>query len=96
MKRAKPTPRGRLGYGCKPGETIVATTIHVNGQTFEMLSNVALAREFTNVAKASHGAKIRLRDRSQSVATVIEELIERHRTELEAEAAMVKGGTRGI
>jgi hypothetical protein len=95
MKQAKPSPRGRLGYGCAPGDPVVATTIHINGQTFEMLSNVALSREFANVAKASHGVKVKLRDRGQSVAAVIEELIERHRDELEDEARLVKGGPRG-
>ena len=96
MKKATSSPRGRLGYGCKPGDPVVATTIYVNGETFEMLSNVSLAREFANVAKSSHGIKVKLRDRCQSMATVIEELIERHRDELEAEAKMVKGGPRGM
>ncbi len=93
-KRSKPSPRGRLGYGCAPGEPVVATTIHVNAETFEMLGNVAFVREIANVAKAVHGRKVRHRDRNQSVAAVIEELIERHRAELEAEARTVKGGPR--
>ncbi len=96
MKQAKPSPRGRLGYGCVPGEPVVATTIHVNGETFEILSNVALARELTNVAKSSHGTKVESHDRGQSVATVIEELIYRHRAEFEAEAKLVMGGPRRI
>jgi len=74
---------------------VVAATIHVNAETFEMLSNVAFAREILNVAKAAHGRKVRLRDRNQSIAAVIEELIERHRDELEAEARTVKGGPKG-
>jgi len=83
------------GYGCAPGEPVVAITIHVNAETFEILGNVAFAREIVNVAKASHGRKVLRRDRNQSVAAVIEELIERHRAELEAEARTVKGGPKG-
>ncbi len=93
-KAAKATRKAGLGYGCKPGEPVVATTIHINAETLEMLGNVALARALENVAKASHGRKVRQRDLALSVAAVIEKLIEDHREEFEAEARLVKGGPR--
>ncbi|MFQ5765277.1 MAG: hypothetical protein ACE5GT_10120 [Rhodospirillales bacterium] len=81
-KDAKPATRK------KP---IVATTIRLKRDTFDMLFNVALARQIQRVASASRHAKIRRRDRAQSVAAVIEDLIERHRLALETEAEMIKG-----
>ena len=70
----------------------VTTTIRVSGETFEILSDAALAREITNVARASHGQKIKRRDRNQCIAAVVEELIERHRKELEAEGELIRSG----
>ena len=93
-KVARTARKADLGHGCKAGEPVVAATIHINAKTFDMLVNVALARALNNVAKASHGRKVLKRDLSQSVASVIEELIECHREELEVEAHMVKGGPR--
>ena len=68
----------------------VATTIRVSSEIFEILSDAALAREIANVAKAVHGQKVKRRDRNQCVAAVIEELIERHRDELETEGGTVR------
>lgn len=77
-------PKGR------PGEARVATTIHITTDTLELISDAALAREIANVAKASHGQKVKRRDRDQCVAAVIEELIERHREELEVEGGTIR------
>jgi len=87
-KRAKPTKKAtrrpaRTSSG--PADVRVALTIHVSGETFEILGDAALAREIDNVAKASHGQKVKMRDRNQCIAAVIEELIERRLNELEIE-----------
>ena len=76
----------------QPAKVRVATTIHFSVETFEILGDAALAREIDNVAKASHGQKIKRRDRNQCIATVIEELIERHLNELEIEGELIRGG----
>ncbi len=90
-KQAKPQAPGRAKRGRRLGDVSVAATIHVSGETFEILSNVALAREIANVAKASRGYKVKPRDRDRSVAAVIEGLIEQHRPALEAEGEEIKG-----
>ena len=81
----------RQGKGV-PAEARVAMTIHVSGETFEIHGDAALAREIDNVAKASHGQKVKRRDRNQSIAAVIEELIERRLTELEIEGELIRAG----
>lgn len=83
------------------GQTVakksVATTIHVSRETLELLRDVALARELAHVADASSSVRIRIkaRDRTYSVSSVIEDLIERHRAGLEAEAELLRGRPRG-
>ena len=77
---------------CGPAEARVAMTIHVSGETLEILGDTALAREISNVAKASHGQKVKRENRNQSIAAVIEELIEDHRDELEAESKGIRPG----
>ncbi len=81
------------------GQTVakksVATTIHVSFETLELLRNVALARELAHVAAASSSVRIKPRDRTYSVSSVIEDLIERHRAGLEAEAELLRGRSRG-
>ncbi len=84
---AKPAARPK---GKRPAEAKVATTIHITADTLELISDAALAREITNVAEASHGQKVKMRERNQCVAAVIEELIERHREELETEGGMIR------
>ncbi len=91
-KPARPKARKSAKPKGGRGEARVLTTIHVSRDTFEMLSDAALAREIVNVARASHGQKVKMRDRNQCVAGVIEELIERHRTELEAEGELIRSG----
>ncbi len=49
-----------------------------------------MAREIANVAKASHGIKVKPRDRDRSVAAVIEGLIEHHRPALEVEGEEIR------
>jgi len=73
------------GHGGKPGGDKVAVTVRLSRDTFELLQNVALGHEFSKVAAASRGGRIDPRDRNQSVAAIIEHLIERHRDSLEAE-----------
>lgn len=92
VKQAKPRAPGRVPArrGCWPSEVSIATTIHVSGETLEILSNVALARELASVAKASHGIKVKPRDRDRSVAAVIEGLIEQNRPALAAEGEGMK------
>ena len=88
-KRAKPAKKAaRLPAGAraKPADVRVALTIHVSGEAFEILGDAALAREIDNVAKASHGRKVKMRDRNQCIATVIEELIERRLNERRSRA----------
>jgi len=75
---------GKSGGG-KSGGDKVAVTVRVNRDTFDLLQNVALGHEFAKVATASRGGRVAPRDRSQSVAAVIEHLIERHRDSLEAD-----------
>ena len=91
-KQARPKTRTPARSKGRRGEVRVTTTIRVTGETFEILSDAALAREITNVAKASHGQKVKMRDRNQCVAAVVEELIERHRDELEAEGELIRSG----
>ena len=74
---------GQRGANSAGGK--VAVTVRVSRDTFELLQNVALGHEFSKVAAASRGGRVAPRDRSQSVAAVIEHLIERHRDSLEAE-----------
>ncbi len=92
-KRAKPAKkairRPARARG-RPADVRVALTIHVSGETFEILGDAALAREIDNVAKASHGQKVKMRDRNQCIATVIEKLIERHLNELEIEGDVIR------
>lgn len=88
-KRAKPAKKAaRLPARAraKPADVRVALTIHVSGEAFEILGDAALAREIDNVAKASHGRKVKMRDRNQCIATVIEELIERRLNERRSRA----------
>lgn len=92
-KHARRSARGRTG--CSSGEESVATTVHVSRETLEILRDVALAREMADIAEASRGGRIKRRNRVYSVASVIEDLIERHRVGLEAEAELVRGGPRG-
>ncbi len=91
-KLARPKARAPAKSKGGRGKVRVTTTIRVSGETFEILSDAALAREITNVAKASHGQKVKMRDRNQCVAAVVEELIERHRDELEAEGELIRSG----
>jgi len=79
-------PAGGPGQGgSKSGGDKVAVTVRVSRDTFELLQNIALGHEFSKVATASRGGQVAPRDRTQSVAAVIEHLIERHRDSLEAE-----------
>ena len=79
-------PAGGPGQGgSKSGGDRVAVTVRVSRDTFELLQNIALGHEFSKVATASRGGQVAPRDRTQSVAAVIEHLIERHRDSLEAE-----------
>ncbi len=89
-KPAKKATRRPARARCKPADVRVAMTIHVSGETFEILGDAALTREIDNVAKASHGQKVKMRDRNQCIATVIEELIERHLNELEIEGDVIR------
>ncbi len=90
-KPAKPASRQPVRARSKPAEVRVALTIHVSGEAFDILGDAALAREIDNVAKASHGQKVKWQDRNQSIAAVIEGLIERNLTELEIEGEMIRG-----
>ena len=92
-KYAKRSAPGRTG--CSSGEESVATTVHISRETLEILRDVALAREMADIAEASQGGKIKTRNRVYSVASVIEDLIERHRVDLGAEAELIRGGPRG-
>ena len=85
-KPAKPAKKATR----RPAKVRVALTIHVSGETFEILGDAALAREIDNVAKASHGQKVKMRDRNQCIATVIEELIECRLNELEIEGDVIR------
>jgi hypothetical protein len=89
VERTRHTAHGpdqRGGQGdVKSGGGKVAVTVRINRDTFELLQNVALGHEFSKVAAASRGDRVSHRDRYQSVAAVIERLIERHRDALEAE-----------
>ncbi|MGH6661648.1 MAG: hypothetical protein ACREB6_08910 [Rhodospirillales bacterium] len=79
-------PAGGPGQGgSKSGGDKVAVTVRISRDTFELLQNIALGHEFAKVAAASRGGRVAPRDRTQSVAAVIEHLIERHRDSLEAE-----------
>lgn len=89
-KQTKPQAQGCAKRGRLPSDVSVAATIHVSGETFEILSNVTLARESANVAKAFHVIKVKPRDRDRSVAAVIEGLIEHHRPALEAEGEEIR------
>lgn len=89
-KPAKKAARRPAKARGKPAKVRVATTIHFSGETFEILGDAALAREIDNVAKASHGQKVKMRDRNQCIASVIEELIERHLKELESEGELIR------
>ena len=91
-KPAKKATRRPARARAKPAKVRVALTIHVSGETFEILGDAALAREIDNVAKASHGKKVRRRDRNQCIASVIEELIERRLNELEIEGELIRAG----
>lgn len=71
--------------GATSGGDKVAVTVRINRDTFELLQNVALGHEFSKIATVSRGGRVAPRDRTQSVAAVIEHLIERHRDSLEAE-----------
>ncbi len=71
--------------GAKSGGDKVAVTVRINRDTFDLLQNVALGHEFAKVATASRGGRVAPRDRTQSVAAIIEHLIERHRDSLEAD-----------
>ena len=92
-KPAKKATRRPANARGGPGKARVAMTIHVSGETFEILGDAALAREIDNVAKASHGQKVKMRDRNQCIATVIEELIERHLNELEIEGDVIRASS---
>ncbi|HEX9702573.1 MAG TPA: hypothetical protein VGA19_06935 [Rhodospirillales bacterium] len=63
----------------------VAVTIRIDRDTFDLLQNVALGHEFSKVGSLSQGKKVASKDRTQSVAAVVEALIERHRDSLVAE-----------
>ncbi len=90
VKPAKKATRRPARARRKPADVRVALTIHVSGETFEILGDAALAREIDNVAKASHGQKVKMRDRNQCIASVIEELIERRLNELEIEGELIR------
>ncbi len=90
VKPAKKATRRPARARRKPAKVRVALTIHVSGETFEILGDAALAREIDNVAKASHGHKVKMRDRNQCIASVIEELIERRLNELEIEGDVIR------
>lgn len=89
-KTIKQGHRGRHGVAKLPSEAKVSATINMSRETFDMLSDAALAREIVKVAEASHGVKIPKQGRYQSVAALIEELIDLHRGELEAEGETVR------
>ena len=80
---------------CSSREESVATTVHISRQTLENLRDVALVREMADIAGAARGGRIQKRRRVHSVASVIEDPIELHRLDLEAEAELVLGGPRG-
>ena len=90
-KTAKPASRWPAKARGGPGKARVAMTIHVSVETFEILGDAALAREIDIVAKATHGQKVKRRDRNQNIAAVIEELIKRHLTELKIEGEVIRG-----
>lgn len=79
------TDRDRRSTGGSTGGDKVAVTVRLDRDIFELLQNVALGHEFSKVATASRRGEIQPRDRNQSVAAVIEHLIQRHRDSLEAE-----------
>ncbi|MBI2587083.1 MAG: hypothetical protein HYW28_14620 [Rhodospirillales bacterium] len=85
-------PRQKGGRGSvNAGGDKVAVTVRISRDTFELLQNIALGHEFAKVATASRGGQVAPRDRTQSVAAVIEHLIERHRDSLEAEDRLSPG-----
>ena len=90
-KTAKPASRRPAKARGGPGKARVAMTIHVSGETFEILGDAALAREIDNIVKATHGQKIKRQDRIQNIVSVVEELIKRHLTELEIEGEVIRG-----
>ena len=89
---SKKTKKRPAKAKCAPAKARVALTIHVSGESFEVLGDAALAREIENVAKASHGPKVKRHDRNQCIAAVIEELIERHLNQLEIEGEVIRAG----
>lgn len=85
VDRTRQTARGAGQGAVKAGGDKVAVTVRIGRDTFELLQNVALGHEFSKVGAASRGGRVHPRDRNQSVAAVIENLIERHRDSLAAE-----------
>lgn len=91
-ERWRQTAAGSGAGSGKAGGDRVAVTVRIDRDTFELLQNVALGHEFSKVATASRGGQVAARDRNQSVAAVIEHLIERHRDSLKAEDRLTLGG----
>lgn len=82
-ERNKRPTGGRTGGGAAGDK--VAVTVRIDRDTFELLQNVALGHEVSRVAAASRHGHLHPRDRTQSVAAIIESLVERHRESLAAE-----------
>ena len=73
----------------------VAITLHLPVETVELLRDVALAHAMNNVAKGAKGrAGVKAKKLSESISTVIADMIEKHGAELEAEAKTVRGASR--
>ncbi len=97
---AKPSADSEKGAAGRPaqgaGDDKVVTTIRVSRDTLEILRDAALARDIADVAEASRkGRRPKKPVRKHTVASVIEDLIERHRTELETEAMQIRGRRKG-
>lgn len=91
---------GGPSKGAKPtrgaADEKVAVTIRISRDTFELLQNVALGHEISKIASVSQGKRVTPRDRTQSVAAVIEALIDRHRDSLEADDRLKPRGGQGV
>jgi hypothetical protein len=69
----------------------VAVTLHIAKDALELLRDVALAGQLTNVAERSHDGLIDDRPRPTSVEAVVAMLIESNRPWLESLAEFVRG-----
>jgi hypothetical protein len=68
----------------------VAVTLHIAKDAFELLRDVALAGQLTNVAERSHEGLIDDRPRPTSVEAVVAMLIDNNRPWLEGFAELVR------